>query len=360
MKKLELRACLETELAEICQNLGLKSFRAQQLFRWVQQKGVQTWEEMTNIPEAERQKLRTLLDLQSLKLLQEQRARDGTCKYLFGLEDGERIESVLMGYERETARNRQTVCVSTQAGCAVGCAFCATGLGGWRRNLTVGEIVGQVLEISRIISRQDPLAKVTNVVFMGMGEPLFNYEAVLKSLEILNRETGQNIGMRRMTISTSGVVPKIRQLARDNPQVGLAVSLHSALNKVRDTLVPLNLKYPLQELMKACREYSEITRRRITFEVALTAETANQDSARALGELLSGCLAHINLIAVNPVKETRMVRPEPGVVAEFAKILESYNLSVSIREERGTDIDAACGQLRGQGKVDKDEPVNSF
>jgi 23S rRNA (adenine2503-C2)-methyltransferase len=365
MEKLELRGCLETELTEICRDLGLKPFRAQQLFRWVQQKAVHSWEEMSNIPETERQKLRTKLSLQPLKLRQEQQARDETCKYLFGLEDGESIETVLMGYERESSRNRQTVCISTQVGCAVGCAFCATGLSGWRRNLTVGEIVGQVLEISRKLSQQDPPAKVTNVVFMGMGEPLFNYEAVLKSVEILNKESGQNIGMRRMTISTSGVVPKIRQLAQDNPQVGLAVSLHAAVDAVRDRLVPLNRRYPLAELMKACRDYVEITGRRITFEVALTAETADQDNARALVELLRGSLghlnlAHVNLIAVNPVAESKMIRPDKRKIIEFAKFLESHALSVSIREERGTDINAACGQLRGQGKVDKDESVNSL
>ncbi len=355
MERIELRGCLETELTELCQELGLKRFRAQQLFRWVQQKGVHTWEEMHNISETERQKLRTLLNLSPLKLLRVQRAQDGTRKYLFGLEDGESIECVLMNYERDTTRNRHTVCVSTQVGCAVGCAFCATGLGGFCRDLSVGEIVGQVLEISRWMSQEDPLSKVTNVVFMGMGEPLLNYEAVLKALEILNQESGQNIGMRRMTISTSGVAPKIRQLARDNPQVGLAVSLHSALDSVRDALVPINRRYPLNELMNACSEYIELTNRRITFEVALIAGEVNQDCAEALGKLLQGYLAHVNLIPVNPVAETKMGRPKTEELYEFARTLESYAIPVSIREERGTDINAACGQLRGQWKVDKDE-----
>jgi 23S rRNA (adenine2503-C2)-methyltransferase len=315
---------------------------------------------MHNIPESERQKLKTLLHLSPLKLFSEQRAQDGTHKYLFGLEDGESIECVLMNYERDTSRNRHTVCVSTQVGCAVGCVFCATGLGGFHRNLSVGEIVGQVLEISRLIVRKDPLARVTNIVFMGMGEPLFNYDAVLKSLEILNQETGQNIGMRRMTISTSGVAPKIRQLGRDNPQVGLAVSLHSALDSVRDILVPINRRYPLRELMDACSEYIKSTNRRITFEVALSAENVNRESAEALGKLLRGFLAHINLIPVNPVAETKIARPKTEEIYQFARILESYALAVSIREERGTDINAACGQLRGQWKVDKDESFSSL
>jgi 23S rRNA (adenine2503-C2)-methyltransferase len=360
MERLELRGCLEEELAGVCQKLGLKRFRSQQLFRWVQQNAVHAWEEIHNIPESERQKLKTLLHLSPLKLLNGQRARDGTQKYLFGLEDGECIESVLMNYEREVSRNRHTVCISTQVGCAVGCAFCATGLGGFRRNLSVGEIVGQVLEISSLIARENPLARVTNIVFMGMGEPLFNYNAVLKSLEILNRETGQNIGMRRMTISTSGVAPKIRQLGRDNPQVGLAVSLHSALDSVRDILVPINRRYPIRELMNACSEYIKLTNRRITFEVALSAGNVNRESAEALGKLLQGYLAHINLIPVNPVAETKMARPKTEEISQFAGILESYALSVSIREERGTDINAACGQLRGQWKVDKNESFSSL
>lgn len=355
-----MRGCLEKELAEVCQKLGLKSFRSRQLFRWAQQNAVHTWEEMHNIPEPERRKLQTMLHLSPLKLLREQQSRDGTHKYLFGLEDGECIESVLMNYEREISRNRHTVCISTQVGCAVGCAFCATGLGGFRRNLSVGEIVGQVLEISRFIARKDSLARVTNIVFMGMGEPLLNYEAVLKSLEILNQETGQNIGMRRMTISTSGVAPKIRQLGRDNPQVGLAVSLHSALDSVRDILVPINRRYPLRELMDACSEYIQLTNRRITFEVALSAENVKRESAEALGKLLKGYLVHINLIPVNPVAETKMVKPKTEEIYRFARILESYSIPVSIREERGTDIDAACGQLRGQWKVDRNESFSSF
>ncbi len=360
MERLELRGRLEQELAEVCQELGLKRFRSQQLFRWVQQTAVRAWEEMHNIPESERQQLQTRLQLSPLELLNEQHAQDGTRKDLFGLGDGESVECVLMNYERDLARDRLTVCVSTQVGCAVGCVFCATGLGGFRRNLSVGEIVGQVLEISRLLAREDPLLRVTNVVFMGMGEPLFNYEAVLKSLEILNQETGRNIGMRRMTISTSGVAPKIRQLGRDNPQVGLAVSLHSALDSVRDILVPINRRYPLRELMDACSEYIKLTNRRITFEVALADGNDSRESAEALGKLLHGYLAHINLIPVNPVAGTKMARPKTEKIFQFAGILESYALSVSIREERGTDINAACGQLRGQWKVDKNESFSSL
>lgn len=348
MKRIELRGCSEDQLVEICQKLGLQRFRAVQLFQWVQQKAVRSWDEMKNIGKKDRQLLRTHLHLYSLEKLREQRSRDGTRKYLFRLEDGETIECVLMDYERRSSRDRHTVCVSTQVGCPVGCAFCATGQEGFRRNLSSAEIVSQVLDITHFIRREDPDFQVTNIVFMGMGEPLLNYDEVLKAMELFNHSQGLNIGMRRMTVSTSGVVPQIIRLARDNPQVGLAVSLHAADDIRRSRLIPLNRRYPLSQLMKACREYSEITHRRITFEVALTAGNADQEEARALAGLLKGQLGHVNLIPVNPVAGTGMVRPDQETIKRFAQVLEDAGISVSAREEKGTDIDAACGQLRRQ------------
>lgn len=341
-----MRGCTREEMADICRELGLKQFRAQQVWQWVQQQGVQTWEEITNISGLDKAKLATRLEFQAWELLREQRSIDGTIKYLFRLKDGETIECVLMNYDRVKSRDRHTVCVSTQVGCAVGCSFCATGLGGWKRNLSVGEIVAQVMEITRRNRVEDAEFAVTNVVFMGMGEPLLNYDAVLKAISILNAPDGQKIGMRRMTISTSGVAPKIRQLAIDNPQVGLAVSLHTAWDEVRNDLVPMNRRYPLSELMAACRDYSQITKRRITFEVAVIRGQADVASAEALANLLQGQLGHVNLIPVNPVQETKMARPSDEEVALVARILEQAGVEVSIREERGTDIEAACGQLR--------------
>lgn len=346
MGRLDLRGCLEQDLENVCQELGLKRFRARQIFQWVQAKCVSVWEEITNIPVQDKELLKERLEFHSLELLKEQRAADGTRKYLFALTDGESIECVLMNYDRVHTRERHTVCVSTQVGCAVGCAFCATGLGGFRRDLGAGEIAGQILEITRLMWKEDPEFRVTNVVFMGMGEPLLNYEEVLKSIQILNSTQGQNIGMRRMTISTSGVAPMIRQLALDNPQVGLAVSLHVANDLTRNNLVPMNRRYPLKDLMKACREYSDRTGRRITFEVALSEQTSQIREAEQMAELLQGQLAHVNLIPVNPVAETHMSRPEHEKLRDFAKILENAGLTVTLREERGTDIDAACGQLR--------------
>lgn len=348
MKRLELRALAEEELTEVAIGLGLKRFRAGQLFQWVQGKAVQTWDEMKNIPAQERLQLAESLDFHPLERVREQRSQDGTRKYLFRLHDGETIECVLMDYERRHARDRRTVCVSTQVGCAVGCAFCATGLGGFRRNLSVGEIVGQVLDIVCHLRREDPEFNITNVVFMGMGEPLLNYDNLLQAIALLNHPKGQNIGMRRMTISTSGVAPKIRDLARANPQVGLAVSLHAASDELRDALVPMNRRYPLKELLGACREYSELTSRRITFEVALTEDTATRAHAEELAALLKGQLGHVNLIPVNLVAEAGMKRPLQSELKTFAELLEGYGITVTVREERGTDIDAACGQLRRQ------------
>lgn len=343
-----MRGCLEDELIVICQEMGLKRFRASQLFQWVQQKAVRTWEEMKNIGKGDRQTLSSRLHLYPLERVREQRSADGTRKYLFRLEDGELIECVLMDYARNKSRDRHTVCVSTQVGCAVGCAFCATGLEGLRRNLSVAEIVSQVLDITYYLRQEDPDFQVTNIVFMGMGEPLLNYDQVLQAIQLLNHEQGLNIGMRRMTISTCGVVPRILQLAKDNPQVGLAVSLHAARDEVRNDLIPMNHRYPLTQLMDACQEYTRITHRRITFEVALTAENAKPEEAEALARLLKGQLGHVNLIPVNPVAGTGMKRPNPELVRRFAQVLEDAGISVSSREERGADIDAACGQLRRQ------------
>lgn len=341
-------------MIQTCQEIGVPKFRGRQLFHWIQQKAVQNWDEIRNIGKADLQRIQEKMTLEPLHKLREQVSRDGTRKYLFKLGDGQTIECVLMDYDRVQSRSRRTVCVSTQVGCAVGCTFCATGLGGWRRNLSSGEIAGQILDITYAMRQEDPDFQVTNVVFMGMGEPLLNYDEVLKAIGILNQEAGQNIGMRRMTISTSGVAPKIRQLAKDNPQVGLAVSLHSANNTLRNDLIPINRKYPLEELMDACQEYTEKTNRRITFEVALIAGQASRGAAEELARLLKGQLAHVNLIPVNPVVETGMARPALEEMQRFARVLEQCGIPVSLREEKGTDIDAACGQLRRQWESEEE------
>jgi len=358
MEKLDSRSCLEEEITQICMENGIKKFRARQVFQWVHQKGVSQWEEMTNVGKEDREKLRGILSIQPLQIVGEQHSQDGTRKFLFRLEDGLSIETVLMDYENTFSRDRQTLCLSTQVGCPVGCSFCATGLAGFQRNLTVGEITGQVLEVMRHLQKEDPEFKVTNLVYMGMGEPFLNYEAVMKSIRILNNEDGQNIGMRRITISTSGIVPRINQLARENPQVGLAISLHAARDEVRDYLVPMNRRYPLAKLIQACKNYIAVTNRRITFEVALSDQNTNNEEAQEIVKLLRGLMAHVNLIPVNAVVGSRVKRSSKEKVFMFKKILEAGKIPVSIREEKGTDIDAACGQLRQRLECEEYESVN--
>ena len=348
METRELRGCLPAELRDVCLEAGLKPFRGDQVFQWVQQKAAQTWEDMKNISQNDRQILAARLNLHPSEKIREQQSADGTRKYLFRLRDGETIESVLMAYERTGSRDRRTVCVSTQVGCAVGCAFCATGQDGFRRNLSAGEIVGQVLDITSRMRREDAGFSVTNVVFMGMGEPFFNYEQVLAGINLLNQEQGMWIGKRRMTVSTCGVAPRIVDLAKDDPQVGLAVSLHAVRDEERDCFVPLNRRYPLNQLLDACRAYTDMTRRRITFEYALTGSNAEIEEAKALAELLKGQLGHVNLIPVNPVTGSAWKSPRPSQIKAFARILEEAGIPVSVREGRGADIEAACGQLRRQ------------
>jgi len=358
MKKVDCRALLEEEIAEICVTNGMKKYRAAQIFSWIQEKGVHNWEEMTNIGKEDKEKLSTVLYVQPLETIREQCSKDGTRKFLYRLADGNTIETVLMNYSQSSFKERNTLCLSTQVGCPVGCSFCATGINGFRRNLSTGEIAGQVLDTAALIRQRDPEFKITNLVFMGMGEPFLNYDAVMKAVMLLNREKGQNIGMRKMTISTSGVAPRIIQLSHDNPQVGLAISLHSARDEVRDTLVPLNKKYPLEVLMEACKLYIQKTGRRITFEMALQNDTANRSEAEALVRLLKGMLVHVNLIPVNPVADCNLQKPTKEKLVMFKQLLESARIPVTVREEKGSDIDAACGQLRQRLECEQHESFN--
>jgi len=358
MKMLDCRGCLEQEIGDLCKELGIKRFRANQIYHWVHKKGAQSWSEMKNIPKEDKDKLSKALVLQPLELVQEKRSKDGTRKYLFKLADNESIETVLMNYEKDRSRDRHTICLSTQVGCPIGCPFCATGMSGFKRNLTVAEIIGQVLDVVRTVKKEDPEFEITNLVFMGMGEPFLNYEAVLKAIKILNSENGQNIGMRRMTISTSGVVPRIKQLAHDNSQVGLAISLHSSEDKVRDVLVPINRRYPLKELLEACNYYINLTKRRITFEMALHSQNCTKEEAERLVKLLQGLSVHVNLIPVNPVQGSPVKRAKKESMIMFKRILEAGKIPVSIREEKGVDIEAACGQLRNRMEREGYESVN--
>lgn len=329
------------ELTRVLADWGQPRYRADQVWRWLYAGLVPSIAEMRNLPAEVRARLAEQFVVSSVRPLRTQRSEDGgTEKVLLALADGQTIESVLMSYG-----DRQTVCVSSQVGCAVGCAFCATGVGGWNRNLTAGEIVEQVLFFARSLRVRGQV--ISNVVYMGMGEPFLNTEAVLASITRLNDPSGLNLGLRRVTISTVGIVPGIQRLARDGSPVGLAISLHAPSDELRDRLVPINRKYPLARLIEACREYVERTGRRVTFEYAMIADH-NDALAQAdeLAGLLRGLLCHVNLIPVNPVPGLPyQPSPRERIIA-FERRLRHLGVNATLRISRGTDIQAGCGQLR--------------
>lgn len=328
---------LEARLAET----GLPRYRARQIFAWAYQQLAASYDEMTVLPKALRSELPEKLEMTRLELVRTVETDDGqTRKLLFRTFDGEHLETVLMFYP-----DRTTVCVSCQVGCAVGCAFCATGMMGLTRNLTTGEMVSQVVEAAREARRLG--RSLTNVVMMGMGEPFQNYDAVMKMVRILHDPRGMNFGSRRTTISTSGLVPFIDRLAGEPFQVKLAVSLHAPNDELRDQLVPLNRRYPVGELIAACRRYVERTGRRVTFEYALIKDVNDSDGvARELAALLKGLLCHVNVIPLNPTPAAPFERPSPERIERFADVIRQQGIPATVRYSRGVDIAAACGQLR--------------
>ena len=342
---LHLAGLFPQELEEICKYHGFPAFRGKQIFHWIQSKAVTTFEQMINLPKA----LRDILERDyttplPLFLVTTRVSKDGTEKYLFELGDGSTIETVLLPEDE-----RQTICISTQVGCAMNCSFCATGQGGFVRNLNAGEIVAQVLWVQNRLIEQD--LAITNVVYMGMGEPLANYDAVLKSAKLLNHAEGLNLGARRLTLSTCGLVPQILALAEEELQLNLAISLHASTDGRRSEIMPVNRRFPLKELLAACDYYTEKTGRRISYEYALIRGFNDTiEEAQALSNLLKHRLCHVNLIPVNPVGGT-FDRPSMQRILNFAEVLGKAHIPVSIRKERGTDIEAACGQLRqSQGR----------
>jgi 23S rRNA (adenine2503-C2)-methyltransferase len=337
------------ELEAVIKGLGQPSFRAKQVFQWVQQKGVTRWDEMTNVPKSLKEALAQHYTLAGMTVIKRDESKlDETVKYLLELRDGETIETVLMAYEQQLGRERRTVCVSTQVGCRLGCAFCATGKSGFKRNLEVNEILGQVLAVNKDLSKWSS-ASVTNLVFMGMGEPLLNYDNLVKSLVILNHPDGLNISMRRISVSTSGIVPGIYRLAQEEMPLVLAISLHAPNNELRNRLMPINRRYPLEELLEACHYWAERTNRRITFEyILLDRVNDNLKQAQELVDLLRGLLANVNLIPFNSVADAGFSQPSRNRVMAFRRYLEEHGVAAVIREEKGSDIAAACGQLRRQ------------
>lgn len=331
------------ELEGLLASWGEPRFRAAQVWQWLYRRAVETPEEMANLPAALRRRLAEEARITRLRVLDVRVADDGdTEKALFGAEDGETFEAVLMRYPE-----RNTVCASSQIGCAVGCEFCATGRGGLVRDLSAGEIAAQVLHYVRTLAADD--AHVTNVVFMGMGEPLLNDDAVWRAIRNLNDERGLGLGMRRFTISTSGVVPGIERLAREGSGVGLAISLHAPDDALRDQLVPINRRYPIDRLLEAADAYARATGRRPTYEYVL-AEGINDadDQAWRLAERLRGLLCHVNLIPLNPTAGCPWRPPSTERVLRFQRILQDGHVPVTVRLSRGSEIRAACGQLRSR------------
>ena len=338
------------ELADELEALGEPRYRSDQLWQAVYADGAESFDAVSTLPRQLRSKLAERFSLLPLEPVLKQRSRDRSVdKTLFRLADGELIETVLMRYgPSRGSRARRAVCVSTQAGCALGCTFCATGQQGFSRNLSVGEIVGQVLQMSRVAGASAAGGPVTNVVFMGMGEPLANYQNTMDSIATLNDERGLNIGARHMTVSTVGLAPQIVKLAEEPYQVNLAVSLHAPNDVVRSETMPVNRRYPLNVLMRACRDYVRMTNRRVSFEyVLLAGQNDHPDYAEELGRLLRGMLCHVNLIPVNRT-EASYRRPNNGRIGKFRDLLRRAGIPVTVRFEKGTDIDAGCGQLRAR------------
>ncbi len=331
------------ELDRFLEAHGEPSFRAQQIWQAIYRDLVCSYEAITTLPLSLRRLLAAELPLEALVPIESIKSADGgTRKVLFRLVDGETIETVLMRYAQ-----RQTICLSAQVGCSVGCSFCATGRGGFVRNLTVGEIVGQALHFAREL--YSCTERLTNIVYMGMGEPFLNYDATLKSIRILNDQNGFSLGARAFTVSTVGIVPGIERFADENLQVNLAVSLHAASDTLRDRLVPSNRRYPLEKLIRACRGYMERTNRRVTFEIALI-EGVNDSRthAREVAALLSDLLCHVNLIALNPIPGCSFRPSSRERTQKYAEKLQRAGIPVTIRLRRGVEIQAGCGQLRGR------------
>ena len=325
------------ELKQELINIGEKPFRAEQIFKWLYVEKVHSFDEMTNLSLELREKLKRNYDMCNYTVVRKLESKDGTKKYLFGLSDGNAIESVLMQYHFG-----KTVCVSSQIGCKMGCKFCASTGIAFVRSLTSGEIVEQIIAIE-----QDIGEKISNVVFMGIGEPFDNYDNVMNAIKILNNQKGLNIGARHISVSTSGIVPKIYQFADENVQCTLSISLHSANNETRSSMMPVNNAYNIQELIKACKYYISKTNKRISFEYALAKDNNdNQKAADELVDLLHGMLCHVNLIPINKIENGKYIKSSNENIIKFRDYLNSKGITATIRRELGADIDAACGQLR--------------
>ncbi len=333
------------ELAARVKSWGVPKYRAEQIWDGLYKNLWLAPDEFTNLSKDLREKMGNLLNFNVLTPVDYRESKDGdTRKTLFELHDGRRVETVLMHYEREDKNDRNTACISTQVGCGMGCTFCATGQMGFKRHLSTGEIMAQVLYFARKL--QDQGEKLTNVVVMGMGEPFHNYEATVAAIDRLNDPSGFNFGARRFTVSTVGLIPLIRKFADEKRQVNLAISLHAANDELRESMLPINKKYPVAELLEACRYYVDQTHRRITFEWALI-EGINDtpEQAYTLARKVKGLLCHVNAIPLNPTRGFKGRGTKNDRATIFKETLEQAGVTCTIRAHRGIDIQAGCGQL---------------
>ena len=326
---------------------GEKPFRAAQIYDWLYNKRVKTFEEMLNLSKGLREKLEANFVLTTLSTIVKQESKDGTIKFLFQLQDGYSIETVLMRHDYGNS-----ICVTTQVGCRIGCTFCASTLGGLKRHLMAGEIVEQVVKVQQQLDETNE--RVSSIVIMGIGEPFDNYDAMMNFLKIVNNDKGLNIGARHITVSTSGIVPKIYEFADEGMQINFAVSLHAPNQEARQKLMPIARAYKLDELLEAVRYYTNKTGRRVTFEYGLmSGENDSVEVAEELSALIKNIKCHVNLIPINYVPERDYIRTSRSKIFEFEKTLKKNGINVTIRREQGADIAAACGQLRAQERSEE-------
>lgn len=334
---IDIKSLYPSELESLLCRLGEPSYRAKQIFKWLQS-GVCSFDEMTDIPKSLREKLKDETYIASCDIIKRYKSNiDGTVKYLFRLYDGEYIESVLMKYEHGF-----TICISTQVGCNMGCKFCASGLFGKTRDLTASEMLAQITA-----AQTDNDIRISNVVMMGMGEPLDNFDNCARFLSLVSSENGLNIGLRHISLSTCGVVSGIDKLAELKLPITLSVSLHAPYDSIRDSIMPINRRWNISELMKACKRYQSVTTRRISFEYAMiSGVNDSKDCAKELARITKGIMCHINLIPANPVSENSFTKPDRDKINNFKNLLTSFGLNATVRRTLGADIDASCGQLR--------------
>jgi len=335
------------ELKEWLQENNEKAFRGEQIFEWLYKKRVTSFEDMSNLSKNLRQLLQDNFTITTLNTIIQQTSSDGTIKFLFELHDGYSIETVLMRHDYGNS-----VCVTTQVGCRIGCTFCASTLGGLKRNLEAGEIVAQVVKVQQALDELGE--RVSSVVIMGIGEPFDNFNNMLGFLKIINHDKALNIGARHITVSTSGIIPKIYEFADQNMQINFAISLHAPNTELRSRLMPINRAYKLPDLMEAIRYYVDKTGRRVSFEYGLFGNVNDQvEHAEELANLVKGIKCHVNLIPVNYVPERDYVRTPKDQIFLFEKTLKNHGVNVTIRREQGSDIDAACGQLRAKERKEE-------